>query len=293
MVNKDKTETRAGERLQAGHKDLPTRNTLARLDSAFAGMLKGYSPEELAAIPHTPEEIKQAKIKLQNAIKNIKHNCAICQDFGFVHPWLDGKVDFTQFVPCQCARAEVEKKKKANLIAYCEIPEKGTLMTFENFKKSPLTKEAFDICLALAKGESEYNFITLMGHSNHGKTHLAIAICNYRLSHGQPAKYAYVPMLLDELRIGFKKDGDESYMSRYNTFLTVPILLLDDLGTENDTKWAQERLDMIIDYRLMHKLSTVVTTNLPTDKLPFRIANRLKRDGKIVIITGPEFEVKK
>jgi DNA replication protein DnaC len=116
-----------------------------------------------------------------------------------------------------------------------------------------------------------------------------MAICNYRLAHDQPAKYTYVPMLLDELRVGFKKDGDESYMSRYNTFLTVPILLLDDLGVENDTKWAQERLDMIVDYRLMHKLPTVITTNTPFDQLPFRIANRLRRDGKIIAITGPEF----
>lgn len=268
-----------------------TKTTFGHLSESFGEILKGKSPEELAMIPRIPEEIARAKIRLRKPLNEFK--CAICRDAEFVHPWVSGKVDYTQFVPCECVRAEHEDKKRKSLIAYCEIPEKGREMTFDSFIITPSNKEAFNICLAIAKEQSEFNFITLMGHSNHGKTHLAIAICNHQLNEGKPAKYVYVPLLLEELKAAFKKDGDDSYMSRYNTFLNVPILFLDDLGTENPTSWAQEKLDTLVDYRLMHKLTTVITTNKPFDKLPFRIANRLKRDGKIIAITGPEFGGKK
>jgi DNA replication protein DnaC len=242
-----------------------------------------------------------AGIDTQKMIKKVKENlknipsisCQICQDGKFVHPKIDGKVDYSRVIPCQCVRAEMEKQKHEALIKYCELPEKGRYMTFDNFKATKASQEAFAACQAIAEGESEYNFLTLMGHSNHGKTHLAIAVCNYRLSQNKPAKYTYVPLLLQELRDGFRKDGDGSYMSRYNIFLNVPLLLMDDLGVENDTPWVQEHLNTLVDYRLMHQLPTVITTNLPFNELPFRIANRLKRDGKIIAITGPEFEGKK
>jgi len=78
-------------------------------------------------------------------------------------------------------------------------------------------------------------------------------------------------------------------MSRFKLFLDVPLLALDDLGTENDTPWAQEHLDELIDYSLMHKLSTIVTSNLLFKELPFRIASRLKREGEIIPILGEAF----
>jgi len=271
----------------SGHKNPQTKNTFSPLISSFSEILEGRSQESLAMIPSTPAEIKAAKARLQKPIENYK--CSICNDTEFVHPVIDGKPDYTKVVSCQCVRAEKDKKKQDALVSYCEIPEKGQQMTFDNFTICTGNRYAFDICLAIAKGESEYNFITLLGKTTRGKTHLAMAICNYRLKEKQPAKYTYVPLLLEELKAGFKKDGDDSYLSRYNVLLNVPLLLLDDLGVENATPWAQEKLDTLVDYRLMHKLTTVVTTNLQLNEVSFRIRARLKRDGKIVPITGDEF----
>jgi DNA replication protein DnaC len=69
----------------------------------------------------------------------------------------------------------------------------------------------------------------------------------------------------------------------------VPLLVLDDIGVENSTAWVQEKLDTIVDYRLMHKLALVVTTNLSLDKLSTRIASRLMRAGEIAVINAPEY----
>jgi DNA replication protein DnaC len=255
-------------------------------------LVKSLPSEITHQIPKTEQEIKEAKERLKNFPT---YSCPICHDGKYLHPVVDGITDYTRITPCKCVREELERKKRDNLIKYCEVPAKGREMTFENFKISKLLKEAFDDALAISKGDFPFTFLTLVGDSTHGKTHLAVSCVNYRLAHGNPAKYVHVPILLEELRNAFRGEGDESYQNRFETFLNVPLLVLDDLGTENPTPWANEKLDTIIDYRLMHKLFTVVTTNLPLfsvrggPALPFRIANRLTREGKVDILSGSKF----
>ncbi|MBA7681752.1 Primosomal protein DnaI [subsurface metagenome] len=163
-------------------------------------------------------------------------------------------------------------------------------MTFENFKVCPELQEAYDLALQLAEG-GDVTWLTMMSGTMRGKTHLAIAICRRWLESEKPAKYAYVPLLFEELRRGFREEGDRSYEARFDRFLNVPLLVLDDLGTENRTPWVQEKLDTIIDYRLSWSLPLVVTTNTPMDELPFRITSRLGRlpSSRVVFINAPEF----
>jgi DNA replication protein DnaC len=87
---------------------------------------------------------------------------------------------------------------------------------------------------------------------------------------------------LHELKSGFSQCADSNYEERWQRFLNIDLLALDDLGTENPTPWVQEHLDTLIDYRLMHKLPTVVTTNLLLEQLTFRIHSRLQRDGLVI-----------
>jgi DNA replication protein DnaC len=96
-----------------------------------------------------------------------------------------------------------------------------------------------------------------------------------------------VPILLEELRRGYQGENHD-YDRRFDMFLNVPLLVLDDLGTENPTPWVQEKLDTIIDYRLMHGLATIITSNLALDQMPERIGSRLLRTGKVVTINAGE-----
>lgn len=212
-------------------------------------------------------------------------NCIVCKDAGWVLD-KDG-----QTIRCMCVRDEDQKRRYKRYIAKCGLPSDTEHMTFENFKRSPALKEAFNAALQLA-GEKDLKWLTLMSDVDRGKTHLAIAICRRWLARGKPARYAYVPLLLDELRLGFES-RDESYNERYQFFMKVPLLVLDDLGVESSTPWVQEKLDTIIDYRAVHGLSLVVTTNKPMDELPVRIASRLQRHphGKVVVISGPEYRL--
>jgi DNA replication protein DnaC len=180
---------------------------------------------------------------------------------------MDGRPDYSKLVPCVCIRAKLEVAKKERLLKTCELPSKALAFTFETFELLPGLEEAYDAALDLAERRDENKWLLLMGSTGRGKTHLLIAICHRWLQAGTPARYAYVPLLLDELRRGFRGEGDNSYDARFDFFLNVPLLALDDLGTENRTPWVQERLDTIIDYRLMHELALVVTTNLPMEEV--------------------------
>lgn len=216
------------------------------------------------------------------------YKCSICQDCGFIHPIRNGRPDYSATEPCVCVKKEADEKRKQNLLAYCELPIEGKRMTFNTFKINPDNREAYDAARSFAAGTNTAWSLTLMGNTGYGKTHLAIAIVNERLRQEKPAKYVYVPLMLDEIRDGFK---DDTYRARYNTFLTAPLLVLDDLGTESPTPWAKEHLDAIYNDRLMNNLPTITTTNLKFDEIPFRIANRMKRnEGLVLVLCGTKYK---
>ena len=222
-------------------------------------------------------------------------SCRLCHDVHFVHPLKDnGRTDYAHVIPCACVKEQVEKDREQSLLHYCELPAGTEHMTFEGWDARPGLEEAHNVALELAEG-SGVSWLTLMSGVNLGKTHLAVAICRRRLLAGKIARYAFVPLLLEELRRGFREGGDLAYEARFDRFLNVPLLVLDDLGVEHRTGWVQEKLETIVDYRLMHGLDLVVTTNTPIDELPFRITSRLKRapGSRVVFIEAPEYKKKK
>jgi len=143
----------------------------------------------------------------------------------------------------------------------------------------------------MASGDDNVVFLTLMADPGRGKSHLAIAICREWLGRGEPAKYAYVPELLNAIRASYKKDEStgESFSQLLEVLKTVPLLVLDDLGTEKKSEWAIEQLQMIVDARSRSALPLVVTTNKALTQLPNddegRIASRLQREDwcKVVV----------
>ena len=216
-----------------------------------------------------------------------------------LHPRADdGSIDYSNTIGCECKREEHELERRQLLLKHCDLPfgsEKLTLDNFDVDKRWPSLFEAKQAALELAEEITDIRWLTLLGEVECGKTHLAIAICRKWLERSKPARYVFVPLMLDELRSGYSKEGDESYDRTLRFLMEVDLLVLDDLGTQVPTPWAMEKLIMIIDYRYINGLPLVVTTNKELDKLPgddeHRIGSRLLRfsAGRRITIEAPEY----
>ena len=147
-------------------------------------------------------------------------------------------------------------------------------MTFEGFKVaggSGGTEEdrktlAFAFETAKSFSDSPRGWLLLTGMNGCGKTHLAVAIINEKLKRGETAFFAFVPALLDYLRATFRPDSLTGYDELFEEVKTAPLLVLDDLGSENSTRWAEEKLYQIIVHRHNGGLPTVITSNFESLK---------------------------
>lgn len=151
--------------------------------------------------------------------------------------------------------------------------------SFENFdlKKNPGMDQAYIRCQAVAMCK-EWSAM-LGGNYGTGKTHLAIAAMNrYGMARSMFWK---VPDFLEWMkRMAFDEKWALDDLLR--PYRTKPILLvLDDLGVENQTDWAHEQLYRILDSRSDGRLPTIITTNVSQDRLDGRILSRYA-EGLIV-----------
>ncbi len=175
-------------------------------------------------------------------------------------------------------------------------------MTFQNFdptgsiRADEQDRATLGSALTLAKNfaRSPDGWLLLTGPNGCGKTHLAVAIAEVRLKEGQAVFLAFVPALLDHLRATFSPNSLIAYDELFEQIKTVPLLVLDDLGTESSTPWAEEKLYQIVVYRHNSRLPTVITTTLIMDNLEQAkpaIASRLK-DSLVVAwaaISAPDY----
>lgn len=146
--------------------------------------------------------------------------------------------------------------------------------------------------LARAFAEQPSGWLVLQGTYGCGKTHLAAAIANYRVACGQPAPMlVVVPDLLDHLRATFSPSSTATLDRVFEQVKTVPLLILDDLGTESATPWAREKLFQLLNYRYTARLPTVITTFNTLDELDARLASRMMDSRRCTVcsIIAPSF----
>ena len=125
-----------------------------------------------------------------------------------------------------------------------------------------------------------------------GKTHLAVSIANQRLERfGQQVIFITAPDLLDFLRTSIGSDSGTSYDDYFEQIRNVPLLILDDLGVENPSAWAKEKLFQLLNSRHVNKLPTVITTSTELDEMDPWLGSRIV-DASVVThiaITAPDY----
>jgi DNA replication protein DnaC len=138
--------------------------------------------------------------------------------------------------------------------------------TFESFdmreheldrEKGENLRRAFTFARNFATKPQDW--ILFSGAYGCGKTHLAAAIANERARSGEPALFVVVPDLLDHLRSTYSPNSNTSYDKRFDEVRKSPLLILDDLGTQSATPWAEEKLYQLFNYRYNARLPTVIT----------------------------------
>jgi DNA replication protein DnaC len=189
--------------------------------------------------------------------------------------------DFGTIAPCKCAADIVESERSARLLRFSNI---GALsrLTFENLiargrNPDARAQETYRRCVEDARSFADEpdGWIVLSGASGCGKTHIAAAVVNRMLERGLPALFMVVPDLLDHLRAAYEPNAEVGYDELFDRVRNAPVLVLDDLGAQSATPWAQEKLFQIINHRFNTRLPTIVTTNLAPEQIDERLRTRL------------------
>jgi len=219
--------------------------------------------------------------------------CPACNGAGFVgHMVPVDHPDFGKAFPCEACRPAREAERRADRLLFADLPHGPRYpMTFETWQPRPEAAKALAAAKAFAQGKAPHPFLTLIGGYGTGKTHLAVAAAHAWITADRGAgRYFQVERLLDEMRAGYDRDAGASAHTYclLDSVIGVSILVLDDLGAQKGSDWATAKLDEIIDARWANGRPTIITTNLPIDKQPGRIADRLI-DGQCIVLTGESY----
>ncbi len=224
--------------------------------------------------------------------------CPICKGAGYlIRDVPVGHPDFGRLYPCQCTKADLAQQRAKGLR---DVSNLGPLshMTFENFvpegralnpDQQRNLRLAYEYAVRFAREPA--GWLLFRGGYGCGKTHLAAAIANRRLQHGHPALFVVVPDLLDRLRATYSPSSEVGYDERFEEIRAHPLLILDDLGTQSTTAWAEEKLFQIFNHRYNAQLPTVVTTNCDLEEIDARIRSRLSSTDLVhtIPILAPDY----
>ncbi len=200
--------------------------------------------------------------------------CPECHGAGYYKEAVPfGHPHFGVLFPCTCKLSEKEQRaveeleRLSNLDAFRE-------KTFEDFNSNvPGVQRAYIRAKEYARRPQ--GWLIMFGNYGVGKTHLAAAIANEALRRHYKVLFAVVPDLLDHLRSTFGPSSETEYDERFEQIREVPLLILDDLGTESATPWAREKLFQIINHRYNYRLATVITSNRKPEDIEPRIFSRM------------------
>ncbi len=210
-----------------------------------------------------------------------------------------GHPNFGKLFPCTCRMEEIQARRSETLrfVGNLETLERFTFDTFSpdghglSTERQRNLRQAYQVAVTYARHLD--GWLLLMGGYGSGKTHLAAAIANESLARGVVPLFVTVPDLLDHLRGAYAPGAVHGYGDRFDQVRSAPLLILDDLGTENATPWALEKLFQLLNHRYMARLPTVITTNQELDRIDPRLRSRLADPELVEIVTilAPDYRL--
>lgn len=213
---------------------------------------------------------------------NPEIHCDICDDkrWFIVAPSEDAPPSTRSVVACECQERVWGVKTADRIREYSDLGplERLTFDTIELgtrdvFSEPSSFREAYHVAQRFVADRQ--GWLVICGPSGTGKTHLAAAVGNELVNDSQPVRFVSVPDLLDHLRSAFDPAVGAQYDDVFLQAIEAPVLILDDLGVQSSTAWADEKLDQILTHRYNRRLPTLVTTSNRFDELDERLRTRL------------------
>ena len=209
--------------------------------------------------------------------------CPRCKGGGWVSKSVPlGHPEFGEAFRCRCQQVDDPSARAAVLLRYSNLGPLARITFAATQPRGPLpdagSHRLFQKALAAASefAENPTGWLTLTGPSGSGKTHLAVAIANRCIERGQTTFFVALADLLDHLRAAYSPDNPVSYDELFDQVRGVPLLVLDDLGTQSATPWAQEKLFQVFNHRFNASLPTVITIRGPLHRLDEGLRSRVE-----------------
>ncbi len=214
-------------------------------------------------------------------------NCSKCKSIDKCKNEIEGHVyypivrnnqlEFT-YKPCKYYK---ETKSKNNTIFF-ETP-----LILKNASLSDLIieKERNSILkyikdfLKKKVNNEECKGLYLSGSFGSGKSYILSALLNELSNKGFKTVNVYYPSLLKKLKSSF---NDFSYNDVLDEIMECDILLIDDIGAENNSSWARDEvLGTILQYRMDNNLTTFFTSNFTIEELE-SVLSETSKDSDII-----------
>jgi len=180
--------------------------------------------------------------------------------------------------------AERLQRKINKLIKDSGIRGRFLNRTFERFEVNEVNRKAYEVAKYYAdnfkamlpkKGpdgivdppEIECNGLFITGSYGTGKTHLATAISNQLIREGIPVICMTMIDLLARIKQTFDRSDEATEAEIMKIYEEVPLLVIDDIGSEQPSEWGSTKIFAIINARYEAYMPTIVTTNYAGDEL--------------------------
>lgn len=252
--------------------------------------------------------------KLESTVNDL-NNCKGCKGLEYCKNEVTGFVNFPSvsenslvFSYVQCKYKKEAEKYKSNVTFY-ETPKNLRNARFsEIFLDDKAREEVLKYLKEFMNDFPNKKGVYLYGSFGSGKSYIINATLNELSRKGYSCVSVYYPTLLKKLKDSFSsKTGN--YEKVYNELLMCDVLLIDDIGAENNSAWARDEvLGGILQSRMDNEQITFFTsnfsleeleshlseTNVSTDKIKSRrIIERIKQLAKPISLVGENKRVEK
>ena len=241
---------------------------LAYKDETFKKLVNSLKSDENLLMKYTS--------KLEETCSNLK-NCSKCKGLHEClndvngHVYYPNKVkDYLEFnyKPCKYYKNENKKEVINNKTTFFETPEilkNASLSNLINEKERTNILKYIKEFLKKKINNEKVKGLYLSGSYGSGKSYILSALLNELSLKGFSTVNVHFPKLLFKLKSSFNNYNFDELLEE---ILSCDILLIDDIGAENNTSWSRDEiLGTILQHRMDNDLTTFFTSNFTIEEL--------------------------